>query len=525
MSRKYCSNEELQSKILKGVETLADNVATTLGPKGRNVILQEKGKRPIITKDGVTVAKFVEFEDHFMNAGAQVIKQAAEQTNSDAGDGTTTTTILCRAILQHAQRYITAGVSPVELKRGIDKAVASVVDNLEEQSRPISSLEDIKRIATISANGDKVIGNLVATAVDAAGKDGAITIQEARSVETSLDLVEGFRLASGWAASAFVTDERTAMARYDKALLLVTDEKIETVDQILPVLEVVAREGRPLVIFAEEIEGQALAALIMNTVRGTMKVAAVKAPRYGEERRGILEDLATSVGATFVSRLSGLKVCDAKLSDLGSATKIEISRYLTTIMGGTGDLDDIESRIETLKAQLEETDSLHECERLQDRITKLASGVAVIRVGGATEIEMIEKKHRIEDALEAVKSAQQEGIVAGGGTALVRASIDLQVEVSNDEQELGVEIIKGAIQEPLKQMATNAGASADLSVNRILSAEDHEGWNFSTGEFVDLFESGILDPAKVTRCALQNAASAAGTLLTANYAIVQDQQR
>tara|TARA_R100001079_G_C4441650_1_gene149188 strand:+ start:105 stop:1676 length:1572 start_codon:yes stop_codon:yes gene_type:complete len=523
MSRKYCSNEELQSKILKGVETLADNVATTLGPKGRNVILQEKGKRPIITKDGVTVAKFVEFEDHFMNAGAQVIKQAAEQTNSDAGDGTTTTTILCRAILQHAQRYITAGVSPVELKRGIDKAVASVVDNLEEQSRPISSLEDIKRIATISANGDKVIGNLVATAVDAAGKDGAITIQEARSVETSLDLVEGFRLASGWAASAFVTDERTAMARYDKALLLVTDEKIETVDQILPVLEVVAREGRPLVIFAEEIEGQALAALIMNTVRGTMKVAAVKAPRYGEERRGILEDLATSVGATFVSRLSGLKVCDAKLSDLGSATKIEISRYLTTIMGGTGDLDDIESRIETLKAQLEETDSLHECERLQDRITKLASGVAVIRVGGATEIEMIEKKHRIEDALEAVKSAQQEGIVAGGGTALVRASIDLQVEVSNDEQELGVEIIKGAIQEPLKQMATNAGASADLSVNRILSAEDHEGWNFSTGEFVDLFESGILDPAKVTRCALQNAASAAGTLLTANYAIVQDQ--
>jgi len=523
MSRKYCSNEELQSKILKGVETLADNVATTLGPKGRNVILQEKGKRPIITKDGVTVAKFVEFEDHFMNAGAQVIKQAAEQTNSDAGDGTTTTTILCRAILQHAQRYITAGVSPVELKRGIDKAVASVVDNLEEQSRPISSLEDIKRIATISANGDKVIGNLVATAVDAAGKDGAITIQEARSVETSLDLVEGFRLASGWAASAFVTDERTAMARYDKALLLVTDEKIETVDQILPVLEVVAREGRPLVIFAEEIEGQALAALIMNTVRGTMKVAAVKAPRYGEERRGILEDLATSVGATFVSRLSGLKVCDAKLSDLGSATKIEISRYLTTIMGGTGDLDDIESRIETLKAQLEETDSLHECERLQDRITKLASGVAVIRVGGATEIEMIEKKHRIEDALEAVKSAQQEGIVAGGGTALVRASIDLQVEVSNDEQELGVEIIKGAIQEPLKQMATNAGASADLSVNRILSAEDHEGWNFSTGEFVDLFDSGILDPAKVTRCALQNAASAAGTLLTANYAIVQDQ--
>ena len=523
MSRKYCSNEELQSKILQGVETLTNNVATTLGPKGRNVILQEKGKRPIITKDGVTVAKFVEFDDHFMNAGAQVIKQAAEQTNSDAGDGTTTTTILCRAILQHAQRYITAGVSPVELKRGIDKAVAVVAANLEEQSRPISSIEDINRIATISANGDEVIGNLVATAVDAAGKDGAITIQEARSVETSLDLVEGFRLASGWAASAFVTDERTATTRYDNPLLLVTDEKIETVDQILPVLEVVAREGRPLVIFAEEVEGQALAALIMNTVRGTMKVAAVKAPRYGEERRGILQDLAISVGATFVNRLSGMRVHDTKLSDLGSANKIEISRYLTTIMGGKGDVDEVENRIETLKAQLEETENLHECERLQDRITKLASGVAVIRVGGATEVEMIERKHRIEDALEAVKSAQQEGIVAGGGTALVRASSGLNIKVANEEQELGVEIIKGAIQEPLKQMAINAGSSPDLTVDRILNSKDSEGWDFSTGEFVDLFESGILDPAKVTRCALQNAASAAGTLLTANYAIVQDQ--
>jgi chaperonin GroEL len=347
MSKKYCSNEELQAKILQGVETLADNVATTLGPKGRNVILQEKGKRPIITKDGVTVAKFVEFEDHFMNAGAQVIKQAAEQTNSDAGDGTTTTTILCRAILQHAQRYITAGVSPVELKRGIDKAVAAVVSNLEDQSRPIASLEDIRRIATLSANGDEVIGNLVATAVDSAGKDGAITIQEARSVETSLDLVEGFRLASGWAASAFVTDQRTSMTRYDNPLLLVTDEKIETVDQILPVLEVVAREGRPLIIFAEEVEGQALAALVMNTVRGTMKVAAVKAPRYGEERRGILEDLATSVGATFVNRLSGMRVKEVKLPDLGSSSKIEISRNLTTIMGGKGDVDEIEKRVET----------------------------------------------------------------------------------------------------------------------------------------------------------------------------------
>jgi len=523
MAKKYCSNEELQSKILKGVETLADNVATTLGPKGRNVILQETGKRPIITKDGVTVARFVDFDDYFMNAGAQIIKQAAEQTNSDAGDGTTTTTILCRAILQHAQRYITAGVSPIELKRGIDKAVEVVVHNLDEISRPISSLDDIERIATISANGDKVVGKLVATAVDQAGKDGAITIEQARSVETSLDLVEGFRFASGWAASAFVTDERTATATYTNPLFLVTDEKIETVDQILPVLEVVAREGRPLVIVCEEIEGQALAALIMNTVRGTMKVTAIKAPRYGEERRGILEDLAISTGATFVSRLSGMRTQEVKLQDLGVATKVEITRYMTTTMGGKGDFDEIEKRIESLRAQLIDNDNLYDCERLQDRITKLASGVAVIRVGGVTEVEMIERKHRIEDALEAVKSAQDEGIVAGGGVALLRAAANLNVITDNDEQALGLEIIKGAVEEPIRQMAINAGESPDLIISRVNREDDNWGYDFTTKELQDMLEVGIIDPAKVTRCALQNAASAAGTLITANYAIVECQ--
>ena len=523
MTKKYCSNEELQSKILKGVETLADNVATTLGPKGRNVILQETGKRPIITKDGVTVARFVDFEDYFMNAGAQVIKQAAEQTNSDAGDGTTTTTILCRAILQHAQRYITAGISPIELKRGIDKAVEVVVHNLDEISRPISSLDDIERIATISANGDEVIGNLVATAVDQSGKDGAITIQEARSVETSLDLVEGFRLASGWAASAFITDEHTAMTRYDNPLFLVTDEKIERVEQILPILEVVAREGRPLVIFAEEIEGQALAALIMNTVRGTMKVAAVKAPLYGEERRGILEDLAISTGATFINRLTGAKTRDAKLQDLGSATKIEISRYTTTIMGGKGDYDEVEKRIESLKSQLSEGDDDHVCERIQDRITKLASAVAIIKVGGTTEVEMIERRHRIEDALEAVKSAQQEGIVAGGGVALLRAAANLNIAEDNEEQALGVEIVKEAVQAPIRQMAINAGESPDLIISRISREDDNWGYDFTTRELENMIEIGIIDPTKVTRCALQNAASAAGTLITANYAIVECQ--
>ena len=521
MTKKYCSNEELQSKILKGVITLADNVATTLGPKGRNVILQEAGKRPIITKDGVTVARFVDFEDHFMNLGAQIVKQASEKTNSDAGDGTTTAMVLCRSILQHAQRYITAGVSPVELKRGIDRAVEAIIENLNEASRPIASLDDIERIATISSNGDKVIGKLIATAVDQAGKDGSITIEEARSVETSLDLVEGFRFDSGWAASAFITDERAAVVKYDEPLILVTDEKIELVDQILPVLEVVAREGRPLVIIAEEIEGQALAALIMNTVRGTMKVAAVKAPRYGEERRNILADLALSTGATFINRLGNVSIRDVKLQHLGTAKNINITKGLTTVVGGNGSFDDIDERIQSLKSQLAETEAIYDCERIQDRITKLASGVAIIRVGGATEIEMIEKRHRIEDALEAVRSAQQEGVVPGGGTSLLHATSALSIETENEEQALGVEIILNAVEEPLRQMAANAGMSSDLAISKVSTAETNEGWNFATGEFVDLLKAGILDPTKVTRCALQNAASAASTLITANYAIVQ----
>ena len=523
MSKHYSSGAGLGAKVLKGVNILADNVASTLGPRGRTVLLQQAGKRPFVSKDGVTVAEHVVLDDPIENAAVQILKQASSQTNTLAGDGTTTSMVLSRAILQEAQKHVVAGVPPIEIKRAIDRATKNLVENLKDISSPIQSEEDIAHIATISANNDSVTGKLVAKAVDAVGKDGSISVEEASSIQTSLELREGFRFDSGYAAGAFITDERRGAIVYENPLVFVADAKIDKVDDILPVLEVVAREGRSLIIVANSVEDQALAALIMNTKRGTMKVAAVKAPRYGEERRGILEDLATSVGATFVNRLSGMKVQETKLSDLGSASKIEIGRYLTTIMGGKGDVDAVENRIDTLKSQLEETENLHECERLQDRITKLASGVAVIRVGGATEVEMIEKKHRIEDALEAVKSAQQEGIVAGGGTALVRASTNLEVEVTNDEQQLGVEIIKGAIQEPLKQMATNAGTSPDLTVSRILSSEDHEGWDFSTGNFVDLFEAGILDPAKVTRCALQNAASAAGTLLTANYAIVQDQ--
>ena len=521
MTKQYCSQTELHKKILEGVDILADNVASTLGPRGRNVILQEKGKRPITTKDGVTVAKFVELDDPMQNVGAQILKQASEQTNSKAGDGTTTSTVLARAILTQAQRYLIAGVSPIELKRGIDKAVEAIVERLKNMANPITSEEDINHIATISANGDETIGKLISMAVDQAGKDGAISIEEARSLETSLDVVEGFIFDSGFLAGAFVTDERRNAVVYDDPLLLITDHKIEHVEEILPILEIVAREGRPFIIVAENVEGQALAALIMNAARGTMKVAAVKAPRYGEERRAMLHDLALSTGATYVSRISGMKLQDVKLENLGSATKIESFKQLTTIAGGKGDWEQIEERIEAYKEELNQTDSMHECERIQERITKLASGIAIIRVGAATEIEMIEKKHRIEDALEAVKSAQMEGIVPGGGTALLRAVQGLTVDVENEDQRLGVEIIKGAVEGPIRQMAKNAGTSPDIVVSSVGQEDFGYGWDFANNVLTNLLEDGIIDPVKVTRCALQNAASVATALITSNHAIIQ----
>ena len=522
MSKKFASGANLRQKILDGVNVLADNVASTLGPRGRNVIIHEKGKRPVITKDGVTVAKFIEFEDEFMNAGAQVVKQAAAKTNVDAGDGTTTSTVLARAIFNEASEHIVDGSSaPIEIKRGIDKAVSAVNHILLDSARPIQSADDVAHIATISANGDEDIGNLVALAVDKVGKDGSITIEEARSVDTSLDLMEGFRFDSGYAASAFITDERRGVVRYDDPVFLVTDEKIETVDQILPALEVAARESRPFVIVADDIEGQALAALIMNSMRGTMKVAAVKAPRYGEERRGIMSDFAISVGAKYFRRSAGDKLKEAKLTDFGSAKTIEIDKGITTVVGGNGDLEEVEDRIDALKVEVEQTDSIHQAERVQDRITRLASGVAVIRVGAATEIEMIEKKHRIEDALEAVRSAQLEGVISGGGTALQTASAELEVETDNEYQQAGVEIVRKALKEPIRQMAINCGMNVESTLEAIVDASTGMGINFATGELVNMFDVGIIDPVKVTRSALRNAASVAGTLLTTNHAIIE----
>ena len=519
MPKNYDAGSSLSQKILAGVDKLADNVASTLGPRGRNVIIKQAGKRPIITKDGVTVAEFVGLEDPFENVGALIIKQAARQTNAVAGDGTTTATVLARAMLHDARRHIVAGASPIEVKRGIDAGVDIIVENLKEMARPIQSEEDIAHIATIAANNDETIGKLVAKAIDCVGKDGSISVEEARSLETSLDLMEGFRFDSGYTATAFITDERRGAVVYEEPLILVADCKIDKVEDILPVLEAVAREGRPLIIVASDIEGQALAALIMNAMRGTMKIAAVKAPRYGEERRNILKDLCLSTSAKYITKSTGLKLKEVKLEHLGTCKKIDILKGWTTIVGGSGDYAEVEKQIENLKVELEQTESLRECERIQERITRLASGVAVIRVGAATEIEMIEKRHRIEDALEAVRAAQLEGVVPGGGVALVRAIPKSTKHWKNAYST----IVYEAATSPLKQMAQNAGESPDVILDRVKKANGNRGWDFRSAEMVDMIESGIIDPVKVTTTALINAASAAGTLITTDHAIIEEE--
>jgi chaperonin GroEL len=526
LSKVYSSDEDLQKRILSGVNKLADNVASTLGPKGRNVILHQKGKRPIITKDGVTVAEFIDLDDPVENAAVQILRQASQMTNLVAGDGTTTATVLARAILQEAQKHIVAGASPVEVKRGIDNVTEKLVAALKEDATPISSVADIENIATISANGDAVIGKMIATAVDQVGKNGAITVEEARSMESSLDVQEGFRFDGGYFSTQFVTDQRRGAACHSDALVLVTDYKISKVEEMMPVLEMIAREARPLVIVAEEVEGQALAALIMNSLRGTLNVMAVKAPHYGEERRNLLKDLSLSIGATFVSRESGLKLRDTKLEHLGAVDSVEASKLSTVFVGGNGDPDAADERIETLKAELVATEDMHACARIQERVTRLASGVAIIRVGAATEVEMIEKKHRVEDALEAVRAARQDGVVAGGGAALLRARMKVKTQVENQEQGMGVNAVFAALDAPIRQMADNAGLSADLTVGRVMEAQKSSpnttvGFNFSTGKLEDMCAAGIIDPVKVTISALQNAASAASTLLTTNCAVIE----
>lgn len=518
----YESGRQLNEKIMNGANKLADAVGATLGPRGRNVILKEKNKRPLITKDGVTVARFVDFEDPFENLGAQVIKQASEATNSGAGDGTTTATVLARSILAKAQPYLATGASPVEIKKGIDKAATEIIEELKKLAREVSTKEEIEQVATISANGDKGIGKLIASAVDQVGKGGAITIQPAQSNETSLELTEGFQFDSGYLANAFVTDERRGIMKYDDCLVLVTDKNITTIEDILPALEIAARDGRSFIIIAEDISGQALAALIMNKMKGTMKVAGIKAPRYGEERRNILSDLAISIGATFISRESGIQLRSVKLEHFGTAQTIESGKRNTTIVGGNQNDDEVEKRIETLKLEIEREKSLSICEKIQERITRLASAIAIIKVGASTEVEMIEKKHRVEDALEAVSSAQQEGIIPGGSSALLRVARKVNVETTNRDQEIGATILKEAIKEPFRKMVDNAGLSPDVYLEKIENHTNPDaGLNVATGELVNMFTYGIIDPFKVVRCVIENASSAASTLLTTEVGIVE----
>jgi len=521
--KQFESGRKLNEKIMNGVNKLADAVGATLGPRGRNVILKGTSTKPIITKDGVTVAKFVDLQDPFENVGAQVVKQASEATNNSAGDGTTTSTVLAHAILTKAQVHLGNNVSPIEIKRGIDLAIEELVTVLKQKAKPVSTKEEIEQIATISANGDKGIGKLIGTAVDEVGKDGAITIQEAKSNETSLELMEGFRFDSGLLANAFVTDERRGTMHHNDCLILVTDKSISTIDEILPALEIAARDGRPFMIVAEDISGQALAAMIMNSMNGAMKVAGIKAPRYGEERRNILSDLAISTGATFISRESGIQMRSLTLEHFGTAETVESTKFFTTIVGGNQDDKTVEQRIELLKTEVAQEGSLSTCEKIQERITRLSSAIAVIKVGGLTEVEMIEKKQRVEDALEAVSSAQQEGIIAGGSSLLLRAAKNLKLEVDNREQAAGIEIVKEAVKEPFRRMVENAGMSADIFLDKIENHTNPDaGLNVATGEIVNMFTYGIIDPYKVIRCALQNAASAASTLLLTDHAIVEE---
>ena len=525
MKKIILKGEELRQAIVEAVNALAEPVASTLGPKGQNVLLKNKGKPCYVTKDGVTVAREFGGINPVTDAISEIVKQASHETNTSAGDGTTTSTVLTRAIINEAQKYIVSGVSPIELKRGMDKTCEALIEGLISISRPIRSVEDIQHIARISANNDKMIGDLVARAVDLAGKDGTVIIEEGRSNKTSLNLIEGFKIDSGFAAGAFMTDERRGICYYDNPLVLVTDERLETVDEMIPLLEQVARDGRPLVIVAEEIEGQALAALIMNAIRGTMKIVGIKAPRYGEERKSILQDLAISVGADYISREAGLLMKQVKIENLGTCKSIEVGKSISTFVGGKGEGQAVEERIETVKALLKQTESEHEARIYNERITRLASGVSIIRVGGATDVEMVETKHRIEDALEAVKSAQKDGIVTGGGTALLNSVFvtdgdDLEFE--NEDQEIGCKILLKACEAPFRQLCRNAGLSEDILLKEVQSQNDvNSGYDFRNHEMCNMYEAGIVDPVKVTKTALINAVSAASTLLNTNHAIIQ----
>jgi len=503
-----------RNKLKAGVDKLANAVRVTLGPKGRNVVIEKKFGSPTITKDGVTVAKEIELEDQVENIGAQMVKEVASKTSDDAGDGTTTATLIAQAIFREGVKNVTAGHNPMSIKRGIDKAVIAVTAAVKKMSRPVSGKAEIAQVGTISANSDSVIGELIAEAMEKVGKDGVITVEEAKTAETTLEVVEGMQFDRGYLSPYFVTNPDSMEAVLEDPMILIYDKKISTMKDLLPILEKVAQQGKTLMIIAEDIEGEALATLVVNKLRGTIKVAAVKAPGFGDRRKAMLDDIATLTGGRVISEETGFKLENAVLEDLGTAKKVTIDKDDTTIVEGAGKTEDIQGRIAQIKKQIDDTTSDYDQEKLQERLAKLAGGVAVINVGAATETEMKEKKARVEDALHATRAAVEEGIVPGGGVAFLRAISALDTLKVDSEEKVGVNIVRKSLEEPIRQISHNAGMEGSIVVNRVMAETDAFGYNAQTDVYEDLFKAGVIDPTKVTRTALENAASIAGLLLT-----------
>jgi chaperonin GroEL len=515
-------DEAARHTLLRGVEKLARAVKATLGPSGRNVILDKKFGSPTITKDGVTVAKEIELEDPYENMGAQLVREVASKTSDVAGDGTTTATVLAESIYREGLRNVTAGANPTSLQRGIMKAVEAITEELKKISKKVSDRTEIAQVATVSANWDKTIGEIIADAMDKVGKDGTITVEEARSIDTTLEVVEGMQFDKGYLSPYFVTNAEAMEAVLDNPYILIYEKKISSLKDLLPLLEKVAKAGRPLLIIAEDVEGEALATLVVNKLRGTLQVCAVKAPGFGDRRKAMLEDIAVLTGGKLISEDLGIKLENIKIEDLGKAKRVTIDKENTTIVEGGGKNSDIQARVAQIRRQIEETTSDYDKEKLQERLAKLAGGVAVINVGAATETEMKEKKARVEDALHATRAAVEEGIVAGGGVALIRAQKALEgMRGLNEDEKVGVQIVRRAVEEPLRQLADNAGTEGALIVEEVRKRKGNEGYDVAKGEYVDLVKAGIVDPTKVTRSALQNAASIAGLLLTTEALVTE----
>jgi len=518
--------DDARARMVAGVNTLANAVKVTLGPKGRNVVIDKSFGAPTVTKDGVSVAKEIELKDKFENMGAQLVKEVASKTSDAAGDGTTTATVLAQAILNEGQKSVTAGVDPMDIKRGIDKAVEAVTAEIKKLAVPCKDRKAIAQVGTVSANSDEAIGEIIATAMDKVGKEGVITVEDGSGLENELDVVEGMQFDRGYLSPYFINNQQSQQVELENPLILISEKKVANIRELLPVLEAVAKAGKPLLIIAEDVEGEALATLVVNNLRGILKVAAVKAPGFGDRRKEMLKDIAILTGGTVIAEDVGLSLEKTTIDDLGTAKKVQINKENTTIIDGAGESAAIEDRVGHIRRQIEDATSDYDKEKLQERVAKLAGGVAVIKVGAATEIEMKEKKARVEDALHATRAAVEEGIVPGGGVALVRASTALEsLKGANDDQTVGINILRRAIQEPLRMIVRNCGEEASVVLNKVREGKGNFGYNASNNTFGDMLDAGIIDPAKVTRLALQNAASVAGLLLTTEAMIAEAPQK